>query len=136
MPTYFRLGHRLPTQTRMPPLTWTVVKVLVFDDLTGGRLTSFCRGLREEIVHRLTCVPSVQVLVSDTRQTASDKSTDSVIVGGSVRAVGERIRVVARLTEAATGCCVCSETIDSNLTDMFRAHEQVAELIAERIAER
>jgi len=136
MRTYVRLGHLLPTQRRTPPSTWTVVNVLVFDDLTGGRLTNFCRGLREEIVHRLTCVPSVQVLVSDTRQRASDTSTDSVIVGGSVRAVGERIRVVARLTDAATGCCVCSETIDSILTDMFGAHEQVAELVAERIAER
>jgi len=64
-----------------------------------------------------------------------DETSDSVIVSGSVRAVGERIRVAARLIDAATGCYLCSECIDSTLADMLGAHAEVAELITQRIAE-
>jgi TolB-like protein len=112
-----------------------VVNVLLFDDLTDGGLTYFCQGLRAEIVHRLMRVPSVQVLVSDTPRPASDESSATVIVGGSVRAVGERVRIAARLTDVATGSDICADAIDGTLADLFETHEQVAELIALRMAE-
>ena len=56
-----------------------------------------------------------------------------MIIGGSVRRSGERLRVTAQLVDGATGCYIWSESVDATVGDMFPAQERVAAAIATRI---
>ena len=56
-----------------------------------------------------------------------------MIISGSVRRAGERLRMTAQLIDGATGCYIWSESVDATLGDLFPAQERVAEAIAARI---
>jgi TolB-like protein/Tfp pilus assembly protein PilF len=110
------------------------VAVLPFADHSVDRdLEYFCRGVREEIVHHLARFPSLRILASDEPRVTGDKTDAAMIISGSVRQSGERLRVTAQLVDGATGCYIWSESIDASLGDVFPAQERVAEAIATRI---
>ena len=110
------------------------IAVLPFDDHSVDHdLEFFCRGVREEIVHRLARFSSLRILASDEPRTTGDKTDAAMIIGGSVRRSGDRLRTTAQLIDGATGCYIWSESIDSTVTDVFPAQERVAEAIAARI---
>jgi TolB-like protein/Flp pilus assembly protein TadD len=110
------------------------VAVLPFADHSVERdLEYFCRGMRDEIVHHLTRLPSLRILASDEPRLTGDKADAAMIIGGSVRRSGERLRIAAQLVDGATGCYIWSESVDATLLDPFPAQERVAQAIAERI---
>ena len=110
------------------------VAVLPFADHSADRdLEYFCRGVREEIVHHLARFPSLRILASDEPRVTGDKTDAAMIISGSVRQSGERLRVTAQLVDGATGCYIWSESIDASQGDVFPAQERVAEAIATRI---
>src|SRR4051812_41549528 len=87
------------------------VAVGAFADLSADRgLDYLCRGVREEIVSRLMRFPALRILASDDTRGAGDKSTAALIIGGTVRAAGDRLRLAAHLVDGATGCYLWSET--------------------------
>src|SRR5580765_2309064 len=96
-------------------------------------LEYFCRGVREEIVHHLARFPSLRILASDEPRLTGDKTDAAMIISGSVRRSGERLRMTAQLVDGATGCYLWSESVDASLGDVFPAQERVAEAIAARI---
>jgi len=108
--------------------------VLPFADHSGERdLDYFCRGMREEIVHHLARFPSLRILASDEPRTTGNKTDAAMIINGSVRRSGERLRITAQLVDGATGCYIWSESVDATLIDLFPAQERVAAAIAARI---
>ena len=110
------------------------VAVLPFADHSGERdLDYFCRGMREEIVHHLARFPSLRILASDEPRTTGNKTDAAMIINGSVRHSGERLRITAQLVDGATGCYIWSESVDATLIDLFPAQERVAAAIAARI---
>jgi TolB-like protein/Flp pilus assembly protein TadD len=110
------------------------VAVLPFADHSGERdLEYFCRGMRDEIVHHLARFPSLRILASDEPRATGDKTDAAMIINGSVRRSGERLRITAQLVDGATGCYLWSESVDATLIDLFPAQERVAEAIAARI---
>src|SRR3954468_19058107 len=110
------------------------VAVLPFADHSLEHdLDYFCRGVREEIVHHLTRFASLRILASDEPRVTGDRTDAAMIIGGSVRRAGERLRVTAQLIDGATGCYIWSESVDATLHDLFPAQERVAEAIAKRI---
>jgi len=110
------------------------VAVLPFTDHSVGHdLDYFCRGVREEIVHLLARFPSLRILASDEPRVTGDKTDAAMIIGGSVRRSGERLRVTAQLIDGATGCYIWSESVDALVGDIFPAQERVAAVIAARI---
>ncbi|HET6956397.1 MAG TPA: tetratricopeptide repeat protein [Vicinamibacterales bacterium] len=110
------------------------VAVLPFADHSGERdLDYFCRGMREEIVHHLARFPSLRILASDEPRTTGNKTDAAMIINGSVRRSGERLRITAQLVDGATGCYIWSESVDATLIDLFPAQERVAAAIAARI---
>src|SRR5580765_2616250 len=110
------------------------VAVLPFADHSVERdLDYFCRGVREEIVHHLTRFASLRILASDEPRVTGDSADAAMIISGSVRQAGERLRVTAQLIDGATGCYIWSESVDATLGDLFPAQERVAEAIAKRI---
>ena len=110
------------------------VAVLPFADHSVDRgLEYFCRGMREEIVHHLARFSSLRILASDEPRVTGDRTDAAMIISGSVRRSGERLRVTAQLVDGATGCYIWSESVDSSVGDVFTAQERVAEAVVKRI---
>ena len=109
------------------------VAVAAFGDHSADHtLEYFCRGLRDEIIHSLARFQSLRILASEDPR-AGDKSTAAMIIGGSVRASGERVRITAQLVDGASGCYLWSESIDATLVDGLAAQQRVADVIAKRL---
>ena len=54
--------------------------------------------------------------------------------GGSVRRMGERVRVTVQLTDAANGTQLWAEQYDDQLTDIFAVQERIARRVAGTLA--
>ncbi len=68
----------------------------------------------------------------DPRAAGRDLGVD-FIVDGTVQSAGERLRVVVRLLEVATGTQLWSERFDTDVEDLFEVQERVARRIAEAL---
>ncbi len=55
----------------------------------------------------------------------------SAVVEGSVRRLGDRIRVSTQLVNVSDGFCLWSQRFDCKMTDIFDVQEQIAQSIAE-----
>jgi TolB-like protein/Flp pilus assembly protein TadD len=110
------------------------VAVLPFADHSVDHdLDFFCRGVREEIVHRLARVSSLRIMASDEPRATGDKTEAALIIAGSVRRSGDRLRTTAQMIDGATGCYIWSESVDSAVADVFPSQERIADAIAARI---
>ena len=107
------------------------VSVLPFGNHGGGpELDSFCLGVREEIIHNLARFPNLRILAVED---ATARADAAMIVSGSVRAAGTRLRITAQLVDTASRCYLWSESIDADTTDLFDAQERVAHAIVRRL---
>ena len=107
------------------------VSVLPFVNHGGGQeLDYFCLGVREEIIHNLARFPNLRTLALED---AASRADAAMIVSGSVRASGTRLRIAAQLVDTASRCYLWSESIDAESTDLFGAQERVARAIVQRL---
>jgi TolB-like protein/Tfp pilus assembly protein PilF len=110
------------------------IAVLAFADHSGaGDLAYFCRGVREEIVHHLARLPSLRLLASEEPRATAEQTEPALIISGSVRRSGDRLRVTAQLVDGASGCYLWSESVDAPLGDVFAAQESVAAAIFHKL---
>jgi len=104
-----------------------------FTDLSVEHdLEYFCRGVRDEIVNRLSRFSSLRILASDS-PVGGDKANAAMVICGSVRRAGERLRITAHVIDGATGCYLWSESVDAVTTDVFAAQERVADAIVKKL---
>ena len=107
------------------------VSVAPFVNHGGGQeLDHFCLGVREEIVHHLARFPNLRILALED---AAHKADAAMIVSGSIRASGTRLRITAQLVDAASRCYLWSESIDADNTDLFGTQERVARAIVQKL---
>jgi len=106
------------------------VSVLPFVNHGGQELDHFCLGIREEIIHDLARLPNLRIMALED---AANKTDAAMIVSGSVRASGTRLRIATQLVDTASRCYLWSESIDAESTDLFGAQERVARAIAQRL---
>src|SRR3954465_3085965 len=91
------------------------VAVLPFADHSLEHdLDYFCRGVREEVVHHLTRFASLRILASDEPRVTGDKTDAAMIISGSVRRSGERLRMTAQLIDRATGRHHSAHAVDGS----------------------
>lgn len=109
--------------------------VLAFEDHSAdGGLRYFCRGLRDEIINRLSSLSNLRVLAWDgSEATGRPGGEAAVVVTGSVRSSGERLRVTTQFLDGATGCYLWSASIDGSAADVFGTQERVAAAVAEKL---
>ena len=117
------------------------IAVLPFLNLSPDRENEyFSDGMTEELTNRLAGLPGLRVASRtsafafkgrqvDARQIGKQLGVAS-LVEGSVRKVGDRIRLTAQLVNAADGYHLWSETYEQKLADVFRLQEQLAAAIA------
>lgn len=116
------------------------VAVLPFSDMSPAKDQEyFCDGMAEEVINALT--RAGQRVVARTSSFAFKNRHDDVreigrklgvglVLEGSVRKAGERLRVTAQLIDAGNGFHIWSESWDRRLEDMFAIQDEIATRIA------
>ena len=100
----------------------------------------FCDGITEDIITELARFRHLHVLARNTsfRYRGQDVDVQRVgrelgvqyIVEGSVRRMGNRIRITAQLIDTATGHHVWADRFDRNEEELFAVQDQVVKTIA------
>jgi len=122
-------------------LNRNAVTVQPFADHSADHsLDYFCRGIREEIVHRLARFPALRILAGDAiggpngdPSHGADKADAAMTICGGVRRDGERLRITAQVVDGASGCYMWSESVDCLIGDAFVAHERIASAIVSKL---
>ena len=103
----------------------------------------FSDGMTEEIIGALSKVPGLQVSSRiscfsfkgkevDIREVGKKLGVGSVLTG-SVRKIGNRIRITAQLVNVESGNNLWSETYDRQLEDVFAIQDELSRAIAEAL---
>jgi len=134
-------AERRTLQTAL--ISHNTILVLPFsDDSASGDQEYFCRGLSHEIGHALANVQAIRVLATEhtslqdyqqEAREAAERLNAAMVIGGSVRKVGNVRRITAYLIDAASGCFVWSEAFDRKAEDSFADQESIAQAIRERV---
>ena len=118
--------------------------VLPFADLSPRQDHDFLGdGIAEELVHALSSIPGIRVVSltsvlalkndrMDVKELGRQLGVESLIEG-SVRRVNRRIRIIVRLTDAATGFHTWSKVYALVSRDVFATQEKASKAIAEAL---
>jgi TolB-like protein/Flp pilus assembly protein TadD len=115
------------------------IAVLAFsDESDDGSLAGICKGAHEEVLHHLTRLRSLRILAARTvdstgRSPEPVPAGAALIITGSVRQSGDRIRIALHLIDGASGCYLWSEPVDGSTDDTFELQERVAITVAEKL---
>ncbi len=123
------------------------IAVLPFENLSAEPDSEFfADGVTEEITHTLAQFAGIRVVArtsafafkgraADVRDVARQLNVSHVLEG-SVRRVGQRLRITAQLIDAHDGYHLWSERFDRDLDDVFTIQEEIAGQIAEQLSSR
>jgi adenylate cyclase len=99
----------------------------------------FSDGVTEDIITDLSKVSSLAVTARNTAFAYKGRNVDIVqtarrlnvshVLEGSVRKVGDRVRITAQLIDGATGRHLWAERYDRDLHDIFAVQDEIAEAI-------
>ncbi len=131
---------RAETQVRIeaaPAAQQASVAVLPFVDMSPQKDQEyFCDGMAEELINALTQIPALRVVSRTSSFQFKGKTDDARTIGqrlgvrtlleGSVRTAGERMRIGARLTNAADGYQLWSSQYDREMKDVFAVQDEIA----------
>jgi adenylate cyclase len=128
--------ERLRTQAADEPS----VGVLPFVNMSAEDENDyFSDGMAEELTDALTHVPGLRVASRTSAFAFKGKNLDlreigtrlgvRTIVEGSVRKVGNRIRITAQLVDALSGFHLWSHTFERTLHDVFALQEEISQAI-------
>ncbi|MBS0658332.1 MAG: protein kinase [Verrucomicrobia bacterium] len=98
-----------------------------------GEAEYLAEGVHDDILSSLSKIKSVRVIAMRTTPKNRDLASEfgvGVVLEGSVRQQGTRIRVNTQLTEAGTGRQLWAETFDNELTSAFEIQSAVAREVA------
>lgn len=105
----------------------------------------FCDGITEEIINALAKIQAIRVTSRTSSFYFKGKNIPipeigkalgvEIILEGSVRFSGKKMRITAQLIQANEDFHFWSETWDRNLEDVFQVQDEVSLLIAEKLRE-
>ena len=103
----------------------------------------FADGMCEEIINALTQIKKLHVAARTSSFSFKGKHVDLRVIGeqlkvrtvleGSVRKVGNHLRITAQLVNAADGYHLWAEKYDREMKDIFQIQEDIARSIARRL---
>lgn len=135
------LGNELSIVSRQAVAAPNTIAVLPFDDLSpGGDQKYFGDGISEELINVLTQIPGLRVTARTSAfsfrgtqadiATIADRLGVALVLEGSVRKSGNKLRITAQLVEAESGSHLWSETFDRELGDIFDIQSEIASAVA------
>ncbi|WP_312016938.1 adenylate/guanylate cyclase domain-containing protein [Bradyrhizobium jicamae] len=130
--------HSEPTLLPLPDKP--SIAVLPFQNMSGDpEQEYFADGVVEDIITALSRFKSLFVIARNSSFAYKGKSPDIRQVGrdlgvryvleGSVRRVGNRLRITAQLIDALTGAHVWADRFEGSAEDIFRLQDDVAEKV-------
>jgi TolB-like protein/Flp pilus assembly protein TadD len=134
----------LSVPTRGTRSTLPSIAVLPFLDMSPSRDQQyFCDGLAEEILSDLTRLRGLHVVsrtssfsfrgrAEDVREIGRKLNVGTVLEG-SVRRLGDRLRVSAQLIDAQDGYHLWSERYERGVSDVFAIQEEIATKIVQAL---
>jgi len=136
-----RSGETLAAAPRQPEAS---VAVLPFTNMSADPDNEFFSdGITDDVIVALTAVKGLKVAARTSSFAFKKRSDDLAKVGktlgvrtvlqGSVRRVGNRIRVTVQLMNANEGTQIWSERYDRELDDIFAIQDEIARGIVEQL---
>jgi adenylate cyclase len=118
--------------------------VLPFTNMSGdAEQEYFSDGISEDITTDLSKVSALAVTSRNTAFTLKGSAIDvpslakklnvSHVLEGSVRKVGNRVRITAQLIDGASGDHVWAERYDRDLTDIFAIQDEISKAIVDAL---
>lgn len=131
----------VPARSFVAHPSTTTIAVLPFVNLGAGQDSEFfADGITEDVIAHLSRIRSLGVISRTSVMSFKNRHRSmqeigaalgaATLVDGSVRCVGDRVRVVAKLIGAESGQNLWAETYDRELTDIFSIQTDVALHIA------
>jgi adenylate cyclase len=126
-----------PTETAAPTLPdKPSIAVLPFQNMSGDpEQDYFADGMVDDIITGLSRIKWLFVIARNTTFSYKGKAVDVKQVGrelgvryvleGSVRKVGDRVRITGQLIDAATGVHVWAERYDRKIDDIFALQDEL-----------
>jgi eukaryotic-like serine/threonine-protein kinase len=136
--------HRTPTEAAKPAAAQKSIAVLPLANMSADPENEyFSDGMSEEIINALAKLPNLQVASRtscfalkgkglDIRQVGEKLGVASVLEG-SVRKVGNKIRITAQLVNVENGYHLWSETYDRQLEDVFAIQDEISRAIVDAL---
>jgi serine/threonine protein kinase/tetratricopeptide (TPR) repeat protein len=123
------------------------IAVMPFSNLSGDAENEyFGDGLAEELINELARIDALQVTARSSSFAFRGKALDvreigkvlnvTVILEGSVRRIGNRLRVSAQLINVSDGYHLWSERYDREMTDLFDIQDDISSAIMEKLRPR
>ena len=120
------------------------IAVLPFVNMSDDKENGyFSDGISEEILNVLARTPALRVAARTSSFSYRNKTADVPVIArelnvrmvleGSVRKQGERVRITAQLIDASNGYHVWSQTYDRELKDIFAIQDEIANAIANEL---
>jgi serine/threonine protein kinase/Flp pilus assembly protein TadD len=117
---------------------------LYFENHGGAKEDEYFRdGIAEDIITELSKIKELWVLTRSAVMAYRDRPVTAPEVGrelnaayvleGSLRRVGNRLRITARLVETATARSVWAERYDRQMEDVFAIQDEIAQSIAKAL---
>jgi TolB-like protein/class 3 adenylate cyclase/Flp pilus assembly protein TadD len=128
----------------MPQSSRPSVVVLPFDNMSGeADQAYFADAVVEEITATLSRIKDFFVIARNSAFAYKGRAVDvrqvgkelgvRYVVEGSVRRVGERVRITTQLVETETGAHIWSTKVDGAVSDLFDLQDKVAAEVASAI---
>ncbi|HEX5320365.1 MAG TPA: BTAD domain-containing putative transcriptional regulator [Stellaceae bacterium] len=123
------------------------IAVLPFRDLGAKSSQSYvAEGLTDDLIERLSRVPTLFVIsrLSTAVYKKQERSPQEIgaelrvryLLSGSVRVVGNRLRLTVELTDTTIGESLWVERFDRDMSDLLDVQDQLAEAVARAVAPR
>jgi adenylate cyclase len=128
------------TDSRSPGDGVTSIAVLPFVDMSPSRDQDYlCEGVAEEIINALTHVNGLRVAARGASFQFRGPAVDvgaagrqlgvAVLLEGSIRKTGDRLRITVQLVDVANGYHRWSQRFDRTLDDVFAIQDEIAEAV-------
>jgi TolB-like protein len=128
--------------SKSEPTAETLLAVLPFDNLSSdSEMEFFSDGVSDDILGRILKGSKIRVIgrTSSFQFRGADKPRAAAALGashvldGSIRRAGNKVRIAAQLTEAATQTMLWSDKYDRDLEDIFAVQDEISEAIADAL---
>ncbi len=124
-----------------PEATEPSLAVLYFENLGGALEDEYFRdGMTEDVITELTKIRGLRVLPRSAVAAFRDRPVTAPVVGqqlgaeyvlgGSLRRVGNRVRITAQLVSAQNGFSLWGDRFDFEMADLFAMQDQIAHSIS------
>jgi TolB-like protein len=134
-----------PETETFPAARWkNSIAVLPFVDISPQKDQEyFCDGMTEELINRLSNIRELRVPARTSAFTFKGKAEDireigkklnvQTVLEGSIRKIGNQLRVTTQLVNIADGYHLWSETYDRELKDIFNIWDEIALAVADKL---